>query len=114
MPSVKDRKEPGFDEKKLADKQCFYCKEMGHVVENCKVRLALHCNNCKENGHIAKKCPMPKQVKAKACFKCGDTDHIFAFCPGKTPKIPKKKQVINKHQVKVMQAYNATDFPTLD
>ncbi|KAF7143753.1 hypothetical protein RHSIM_Rhsim05G0128700 [Rhododendron simsii] len=51
--------------KDVSTKQCYSCKEFGHIAINCKKK---YCNYCKKPGHLITECRRRPQIRSLNAF----------------------------------------------
>ena len=78
-----------LDKKRFADVACFFCRQTGHSVANCKeASVAQLCYKCGSTEHRLKDCPKQQQQRRSTeenlpfarCFLCHQVGHIASQC----------------------------------
>jgi hypothetical protein len=85
-------------------KACYQCGREGHYFCNCPEKSSLQITSemklsqssdmeyeqkCTETSTNNIKTTPPYNLSSRACFGCGDTDHLFNNCPKKDVEINK-------------------------
>jgi hypothetical protein len=96
-------------------KACYQCGREGHYFRNCLDKSSLQITTemklsqssdleyeqkCTETSTNNVKTTPPYNSSSRACFGCGDTDHLFNSCPKKDVeinKVQKKRQHPQTH-----------------
>jgi hypothetical protein len=83
-------------------KACYQCEREGHYFRNSPEKISLQITSEMKLSQSTSnvKTTRPCNLSSRACFGCGDTDHLFNSCPKKDveiSKVQKKRQHPQTH-----------------
>ncbi|KAJ0702340.1 putative transcription factor interactor and regulator CCHC(Zn) family [Helianthus annuus] len=80
-------------------RKCFTCNRLGHFANRCRNNLKPDQNQAMVAQHPAPNQPQNQTVRVRACYKCGDVNHMADVCPQrKQPQQPQQPQQQQQQQ----------------